>query len=169
MDDQLSAVLTQLRDIHEPTGWLSWPMPVGWWLLLLLFLTTVACVCWWWYNRLVTDQPYRFLREAAETLQSEFSTANIKETEYVNAANRLFKHLLIELENTPHAKRASGQEWLNMLALRFNDSRFTSGEGNCLGTLRFQPIDYFNPSLIELVEDSLCKVKEPTRRNTKYV
>ena len=158
MGEELGAVLAQLRDIQEPSL-LTWPYPIGWWLLMLSVLATVVFLSIWWGKRVLKDRPYRDLRAVALELQQRFKENQLTESVYVNTVNRLCKHLLVDIEAIPDAKRADGHVWLSVLADRFNDDRFVEGVGQLLGSSRYRRNSEFDSQLVDLIDESLCTVK----------
>ena len=159
MNEQLAQALAQLRDIHEPAAPVFWPIPLGWWLLALCLLGALVSLLWWLHKRRVMDRPYRTVRETASQLQILFRQDGVTEQDYVSAVNRLYKHLLVDIEATPGSAKADGTQWLEMLAVRFDDDAFKIGAGKALGTIRYAPVRFFDDQLVELVERTLCHVK----------
>lgn len=167
MNEQIMQALTSLRDIHEPPQPSFWPMPIGWWILAICVVVTLGCLAWYWYTRSLADRPYREVRKSAMELRQHFESRRVGEVEYVSAINRLFKYVLINVEDTPGARKADGAIWLNMLAERFSEQAFVSGAGQCLGTVRYTPIKYFDSQLNELVDRTLCSVRQRKSRSEK--
>ncbi len=164
MNEQIEQALAQLRDIHEPAIPAYWPIPIGWWILTVSLIAAIACLIWWWRRRNTEDQPYRSIRETAYQLRELYQHGRLSQHEYVDAANRLYKHLLINVESVPGSTKADGLPWLSMLADRFKDDAFISGAGKCLGTVRYLPVGFYDNQLDELIERTLCVVRHPSRR-----
>lgn len=164
MNEQIEQALAQLRDIHEPAIPAFWPIPIGWWLLSITIIAVVACLVWWWRKRYSNDRPYRSIREAASELRTRYQNGQLSDQQYVELANRLYKHLLVNVESVPGSIQADGLHWLNMLADRFEDEAFVSGPGKCLGTIRYRPVAFFDQQLDELVAETLCVARYPSRR-----
>ena len=156
--------LAQLRDIHEPAIPPYWPVPLGWWILTLSIIAMIVCLIWWRRRRNTDDQPYRSIRETASQLRDLYQNGRLAEHEYVEAANRLYKHLLVDVEAVPGSIQADGLPWLTMLADRFKDDAFVSGAGKCLGTVRYRPVGFYDNQLDGLIERTLCVVRHPSRR-----
>lgn len=166
MNEQIRQALSQLRDIHEPAIPPFWPIPIGWWILAVCLTAVIACLIWWWRNRRANDRPYRSIRGTASQLRDLYRNAQLAEREYADAANRLYKHLLVDVESVPGSVQADGLLWLNMLADRFSDDAFVYGAGKCLGTVRYQSVSFFDAQLDELVARTLCDVRKANRRAT---
>lgn len=166
MNEQIAQALAQLRDIHEPAAPAFWPLPIGWWILAALLVACLACLVWWLYTRRRADRPYRQLREATGRVQQLVRANELSNAEYLATVNRLYKHLLIEIEPTPGSRQAHGALWLTMLADRFNNDDFVTGAGKSLGTIRYAPLNYFDERIVSLVEQTLAVVK-PTKRSRK--
>ena len=164
MNEQIEQALAQLRDIHEPAIPPFWPIPLGWWVLAVSIIAVISCLIWWWRSRYKNDLPYRSIRETASELRNLYKNGQLTAHEYVDAANRLYKHLLVNVEAVPGAVQADGLQWLNMLADRFNDDAFVSGAGKCLGTVRYRPVSFFDNRLDGLVSTTLCEARVPSRR-----
>ena len=164
MNEQIAQALAQLRDIHEPAIPPFWPIPIGWWILAMSIIAALACLVWWWRSRHADDQSYRSIRKTADELRDLYQCGRLSEHEYADAANRLFKHLLIEVESVPGSVQADGLPWLNMLADRFDEDAFVSGAGKCLGTVRYLPVAFSDTQLDGLISRTLCVVRHPTRR-----
>ena len=164
MNDQIAQALAQLRDIHEPATPAFWPIPLGWWILAIAVIVTIVCLIWWWRTRYVNDRPYRLIRAIAVRLRDLYDSGQLSEREYVDSANRLYKHLLVHVETVPGSVQADGLLWLNMLADRFDDEAFVTGPGKCLGTVRYQPVDFFDNRLDDLIGRTLCDVRYPSRQ-----
>ena len=164
MNEQIAQALAQLRDIHEPALPPFWPIPIGWWILAVTIVAGVVCLIWWWRSRYTNDRPYRSIREAASALRDLYQDGRLSNREYVDSANRLYKHLLVDVEAVPGSVQADGLLWLNMLADRFNEESFVSGPGKCLGTVRYRPVAFFDERIDELIAKTLCDVKYPSRR-----
>ena len=158
MNEQIAQALAQLRDVHEPALPAFWPLPVGWWVLAALILIALGCLVWSLYRRRITDRPYRTLRNVVLQIQRRFQANEISQKEYVAAVNRLYKHLLVDIEPTPGSRQAHGTIWLTMLANRFNEDGFVSGDGSALGTVRYAPIPYFDERIVALVDRTLAVV-----------
>ena len=164
MDEQLAQALAQLRDIHEPAAPPFWPIPLGWWLLAICVVVAFSSLIWWLRARRIADRPYRVIRETAAQLQQLRFENQVTEHAYVAAINRLYKHLLVDVEAIPGAIRADGVRWLIMLATRFGNDSFVSGPGKMLGTIRYTPVSFFDDQLVGLVEKTLCVVRLETRK-----
>lgn len=164
MNDQIAQALAQLRDIHEPAAPAFWPIPIGWWILAMTIIVAISCTVWWLRTRHVNDRPYRSIRVTAAELRNLYGNGQLSEQEYVDGANRLYKHLLVSVETVPGSVQADGSLWLNMLAERFDEEAFVTGPGKCLGTVRYQPVDFFDNRLDGLIERTLCIVRYPSRR-----
>lgn len=164
MNEQIGQALAQLRDIHEPAIPPFWPIPFGWWILAVSIIGVIACLIWWWRSRNAIDRPYRSIRGIATELRDLYQQGQLTDHEYADAANRLYKHLLVDIESVPGSVQADGLPWLNMLADRFDDDAFVYGAGKCLGTVRYRPVSFFDKQLDELVVRTLCAAKRPSRR-----
>ncbi len=164
MNEQIAQALAQLRDIHEPASPPFWPLPLGWWFLALCVIAMIACLIWWWHRRNKIDRPYREIRETSSQLRDLYHQDQLSEYEFISAINRLYKHLLIDVESVPGAVQADGLPWLNMLADRFGDDAFIAGAGKCLGTVRYRPMSFFDTRLDELMARTLCVVRSPSRK-----
>ena len=163
MNDQITQALAQLRDIHEPAIPPYWPIPIGWWILTVSVIATVVFLLWCWRRRYTNDRPYRSIRNAASDLRDLYQNGRLSNREYVDSANRLYKHLLVDVEAVPGSVQADGLPWLNMLADRFNEEAFVSGAGKCLGTVRYRPVSFFDERIDELIAKTLCDVRYPAR------
>ena len=159
MNDQVASALAQFRDIHEPPVPPFWPLPIGWWLLITCILICLVAVGWWWVRRRRLDRPYNEIRHLASEVQKRFLSASLLPDVYVDNVNRIYRHLLVNVEQVPGAAQADGATWLAMLASRFDDEAFTQGAGKALGAVRYTPYGYFNESLVDLVERTLCSVR----------
>lgn len=164
MNEQIGQALAQLRDIHEPAIPPFWPIPIGWWILAVSIVGVIVCLIWWWHSRSAIDRPYRSIRGTAIELRDLYQQRQLTEHEFADAANRLYKHLLVDVESVPGSVRADGLPWLNMLADRFDDDAFVYGAGKCLGTVRYRSVSFFDEQLDELVARTLCVAKSPSRR-----
>ena len=164
MNERIAQALAQLRDIHEPATPPFWPIPIGWWVLTISIIALIACLIWWWRSRIAADRPYRSIRDTASRLRDLYQNGHLSEHDYADAANRLYKHLLVDVESVPGSIQADGIPWLNMLADRFEDDSFISGAGKCLGTVRYRPVAFFDERLDGLIDRTLCVVRRPSRR-----
>ena len=163
MHEHIANALTQLRDIHEPIAPSFWPLPLGWWLLLVCIAIVIAALVWWFVRRYRIDRPYGEIRRAANNLQFRLSNTQLAPHDYVSAVNKVFKYLLVDIEQLPGAARADGKAWLEMLAMRFNEDAFVAGSGRSLGNVRYMPFAYFDDAFVKLVESTLCHVRAPTK------
>lgn len=164
MNERIAQALAQLHDIHEPATPPFWPIPIGWWILSISIIAAIAYLIWWWRSRMRNDRPYRSIRDTAFQLRAIYHTGELSAHEYADAANRLYKHLLVEVESVPGSVQADGLPWLNMLADRFDEDAFVAGAGKCLGTVRYRPVVFFDKQLDSLIERTLCVVRHPSRR-----
>ena len=164
MSEQIAQALAQLRDIHEPAIPPFWPIPIGWWILAVSIIVVIVCLTWWWRSRYANDRPYRTIRETASELRDLYRNGQLSDQAFVESANRLYKHLLVNVEAVPGSVQADGLLWLNMLADRFNNEAFVAGPGKCLGTVRYRPVSFFDDQLDGLIAKTLCVVRYPSSR-----
>ena len=164
MNEQMAQALAALRDIHEPLTPSFWPIPIGWWLLAICLIFGFVLVVIWLKKRRYGDRPYREIRHVAEKLQDKLNNGLLTPVQYANDVNRLFKHLLVNVESVPGAAQSRGMAWQLLLAQRFEDDGFVTGPGLTLGTARYMRVPYTHEDLTGLVDKTLCKVRRNTVR-----
>ena len=164
MPEGLPDLLQQLRDIHEPIapGW--WPLAYGWWIVLAIIAFLLACVAWYSFRKYSEFAPYRTLRRLSRKAVASHSVQTLTDIQFQDHVNQLFKRLMIHVEGQHNLRNIYGQDWLEILKDRFNEPRFMTGAGENLGEMRYQPNPALHPEFIELVKQTLGKVKPPVKQ-----
>ena len=152
----LSEILSQLRDIHEPSPVGVWPPAPGWWLLLLA-LVLILYTAWYLSRR------YKNSFRRAASLECE---RIVRDFEIHNDKDRLIKDVSIYLRRLALKKDAvlaaghTGDLWLEYLAGLSESDTLISDFGKTILTAPYsrQP-DYDCQSFIRVLRTWVRKLK----------
>ena len=164
MSDPALDPLAALRDIQEPPPPILWPFAPGWWLLGVVTIALLIWFAWRLYQTYRLFRPYRLLRRLTRQTNVMRRENKLDAREYVNQINELYKRLMVHVETSTRASRLFGDPWLSELEQRFPDTTFMKGPGRCLGSARFSQVAIDDQGLVDLVEQTLGRVRPPHRK-----
>jgi hypothetical protein len=151
-------LLQQLRDIHQPLAPSWFPPAPGWWLVALMLFGVGYAVFRAVQRHRRRLRPYRATRLHFANLQLRYLSGELDDRQVVDASNELLKRLLVRVENHPGAAQATGLDWLELLAKRFDEPDFLTARAALIGNDRFQrTIDGDVRGLLNLLESVIAR------------
>lgn len=164
MSDSALDPLAALRDIQEPLAPGLWTLAPGWWLLGLITTILLIWLAWRLYQTYRLFRPYHLLRRLARQTNIMRKENKLDAREYANQINELYKRLMVHVEASTRASRLFGDPWLSELEQRFPGTTFMEGPGRCLGSARFSQVAMDDQGLIDLVEQTLGRIRPPRHK-----
>lgn len=107
------ALLSQLKDIHEPAAISSWPPAPGWWILIVSAICLTVLLAWLW-RRHVKKNSWK--KEATKTLADiKKQTTKQDHHQTLFLINQLIKRIAIHRYNDMAIKTLTGESWLEFM------------------------------------------------------
>ena len=132
-------LLSQLRDIAEPTaiGW--WPPAPGWWLLAVLCVAAVIALVWWLVRRKRANRFRGRALDELDIIRQRFEQQRQPQT-YLLELNALLKRVAITRYGRARVAPLHGRDWCRFLTEQASGVDFTEEPGALLGQQLYRPL-----------------------------
>ncbi|AWF81856.1 hypothetical protein BTJ40_14040 [Microbulbifer sp. A4B17] len=104
-------LLSQLRDIQEPTAVNWWPPAPGWWILAVLILACLVAATLWWRQRRKKAERNRYRLEAASLL----ATVDVEQVGAVPEINEILKRVAVTTYSRTECGNLISTAWIEFL------------------------------------------------------
>jgi len=126
--NDFAEVLKDLKDVHEPTAILFWPIASGWWLIFFLLMASLIGVLYWKKHR---KPPYKKLAKTAlKQLHDEYEI-NRDQKFFIQSLSILIRRIALAVYGQ-QVSGLTGDKWLKFLNETGNTDAFTVGPGKML-------------------------------------
>lgn len=145
--------LSQLRDIHFPTFYGLWPLPVGWYFVFLFLAIGVFVGVRMWRLRERKVAPRREAIKKLQQLKARYERDGDVVAVAIELSMLLRRAALAKFKQVEVAG-LHDDEWLEFLDKSGQTNEFTSGAGRVLISAPYQrSADYAADDLFALVDD----------------
>ena len=135
--NDMDAVLSQLRDIHEPAAVSFWPLAPGWWILLgLLVVIPLAVLAWRAFRRGNRQARREALRELHQLREAYTQHGNSVRT--VSEISILIRRACLARYPRADVAGLTGDAWLAFLDKTGRTQQFSTGPGQILVTAPYR-------------------------------
>lgn len=138
--NNVSELLAQLRDIHEPAPPGIWPPAPGWWLLGLLLIVSLTLAAKWLRGKYLASRPRKNAVAELQKIMSGQSTNPLAELSV------LLKKAALHRYGREQVAGLTGQDWLTFLDRTTGGDEFSNGPGR-----HFLQSPYRQPARVDTV------------------
>ncbi|MAZ40021.1 MAG: hypothetical protein CMF49_07850 [Legionellales bacterium] len=146
-------LLSQLKDIHQPTPVSWWPPAIGWYLLVI-----VICITAFIIGKLLYKRWRKYIRKKcalAELKQLKIAYQNTPDVTYIAQAAVLLKRVMMIKYTRTQVASLTGERWLKILDFVDKSNAYTQGIGRELLSLPYQKNSEAKPELFILIEKTI--------------
>lgn len=102
-------LLSQLKDIHEPTAIGTWPLASGWWVLIVCTTCLTVLIAWLWRRHVKKNGWKKEAIKAVATIKKQTTEQSHHQT--LLLINQLIKRIAIHKRNDASIKALAGESW----------------------------------------------------------
>ena len=132
--NDMTELLSQLRDIHEPEQISTFPMAPGWWLLLVLML--LLTVLAWYLVKRKRNSVKRMANRALFDVLRNYEIHRDKQ-QFISELSMFLRRVVIK-KGAPGAAKLAGEQWLSYLDEIGQTTDFMEGPGRILANGPYQ-------------------------------